>query len=210
MPWDLATAKVHVNIASTDVTSDIALQGNLDIVLDEVQTLLGRGLFERRITEKFYRVSTRDIRLARYPIKTVHSPNCRIVHHRAGWIEVDHGIIGSLDNTLTVEYTGGFNPLPSALEAALWGAFVTRWGTIDHITGAPTGGGPTLITGSGDVSRVSFGNFGSVGFDVGTTSSGGNTQTAQAELTRVWGWLAPWATVLETYRTESAPSVAFA
>ena len=207
MPWDLVSARAHIGLVPGDTTNDVALQANLDSILDEVETLLGRGLYMRRVRDVFYRKDNRDLILSRYPIVKVYSPRCTIIHHRVGWIEPAPNSWCS-DGTIVVDYLGGFKELPSALDAALWGAFSLRWKDIDHITGSPLDSGPTVTAGSGDVSRVSFGNFGSVGFDVGSTVT--NAQADLSDQQRTWGWLSPWATILNAYRSHSAPGVAFA
>jgi hypothetical protein len=86
------------------------------------------------------------------------------------------------------------------------------WGQSNHTTGAPiAGSGATMIQGSGDVSSVSIADFGTVRFDVGATVAGGGADaTYGADTVANWGWLAPWAYILQTYRSEAAPTVAFA
>ena len=213
MSWDLATARAAAGIAAGDTTHDTALQRVMDVVLASVENLLGRGLLLRRETVRFLNPNTRRLRLPRYPILQVYTidgkPYTGQIQHRVGWIE----FVGSAGGrAVSVDYEGGFDPLPADLEAALWEAFVHRWSDVDPLTGLPTqGSGATVVKGSGDVSRITLADFGSVTYDVGSSVAGGDDgQGSLASMQARWGWLAPWATTLELYRSESAASLAFA
>ena len=210
MSWDLATARILTN-----TTNDAALTSIMDIVLGTVEDLLGRALLYKQSTETFYHVDTRRFRLHRYPIDRILSVNGNavstniLVHHRVGWVEL--GGVGG--DRVTIEYMGGFKQLPSALERAMWEAFQALWGNSDPVTGHPIAGsgGSTVTQGSGDISRVSLPGGGAVSWDVGATVSGGSGGgSSSADDQAIWGWLAPWASTLELFRTESSPSLAFA
>ena len=211
MTWDLATAR-----AVTNTTNDAALTSIMDIVLGTVEDLLGRALLYGKSAETFYHVDTRRFRLHRYPIDRILSVNGNavstdiLVHHRVGWVEL--GNCGGNDGRVTIEYMGGFKQLPSALERAMWEAFQALWANSDPVTGHPIAGtGGSMVTqGSGDISRVSLPGGGAVSWDVGATVTGGSGSSASAHDHATWGWLAPWASTLEMYRTESSPSLAFA
>lgn len=207
--WDLATAKTMLGIAPGDTTQDAALTSVMDRLIGELEDLLGRGLLLKSTTETFYHVGSRQLRLNRYPIERVDSPACRIVHHRAGWIELDQGL--APDGAVTVTYTGGFKVLPAALERCLWEILHVVWGGVDHTTGLPVAGqgGGTVLQGSGDISSVTIDGM-TLRYDVGSTVAGGGGESAAAAAEKEWGWLAPWATVLSIYRSESAPGVAIA
>ena len=207
MTWDIATARAVMKYPPADTTHDVALQIAMDTTLATVENLLGRGLFRQRETRTFYNVDRREIRLPRWPIERVISPKCRIVHHRVGWIELQSWS----GECLEVDYIGGFDPLPSDLEHALWGAFETFYGTIDPVTGHPVpGSGPTVVQGGGEVDRISLSDFGTVSFNYGVSTVGGGSGNVSARHQELWGWLAPWASILSIYRSESAPSIAFA
>lgn len=210
MAWDLATAR-----AVTNTTNDAALTSVMGIVLGTVEDLLGRALLYGKSTETFYHVDTCRFRLHRYPIDRILSVNGSavstniLVHHRVGWVEL--GNLGA--EQVTIEYMGGFKQLPSALERAMWEAFQALWGNSDPTTGLPVAGsgGSTITQGSGDISRVSLPGGGAVSWDVGATVSGGSGGgSSSANDQAIWGWLAPWASTLQMYRTESGASVAFA
>lgn len=215
MAWDLATAKIATGIAPADATHDVALQRALDVVLSTVEDHLGRGLLLRREKVRFLNVDTRRFLLPRYPINTVYdvsgaSVSDLIIQHRVGWIELRDGAAGA-NRELEVDYAGGFDPLPSDLEHALWEAFGTFWAGIDPLTGYPVpGSGPSVVAGSGDVSKLVLPDGGSVTFDVASQISGGSSSSGIEVAQGIWGWLAPWASVLSIYRSEAAPSVAFA
>lgn len=219
MSWDLATARNALKVPAGDTTKDAAIGLVMNETLAAIETYLGRGLLYKRETVKFYDTDWPKIRLPRYPIGVVHSPRCRLVHHRVGWIEPDWGTVfwnyrttrtGGLYRTMTVDYEGGFNPLPSDLLRAMWEAFMDLWSRSDQATGAPKpGAGPTIVQGSGEISKIVYPDGGSVTWDVGATVSGGSSGSSAADYSGM-GWLAPWGYLLSTYRSEAAPSIAFA
>lgn len=216
--WDISQAKTYLGIAPADTAHDVALQRTLDVVMATAETLLGRGLLFKRQVHRFADVDTQILRLPRYPIGTVYSVNSKVpsadnlrIQHRVGWIELIGGNLapGNLGEVL-VDYDGGFNPLPSDLDNVLWSAFSSLWASVDQTTGLPVaGGGATVVQGSGDISKMVMPDGGSITWDVGSTVSGGSAG-GTASAVDFWGFLAPWATILSTYRSESAPSVAFA
>jgi hypothetical protein len=210
--WDLATAKTKVNIAAADTTSDAALQHVLDLVAATVEKLLGRGLFLRRQTDTFYRFDTNGLLLSRYPIRQIYSVNGKSgsfsVHNRMGYLYLDCAphYFPNGKCCITVDYEGGFSQLPSDLEGALWEAFAFIWTKVDHVTGAPVGGGgATIVQGKGEVDRITLTDFGTVSFNYGTASVGDSGIAAAAAQQAHWNWLAPWAYLLETYRSEASP-----
>ena len=215
--WDLTTAKTVLKIVSTDTTQDVAIQKDMDYVLATVEKLLGRGLLLARQTDTFYNVDTKKILLSRYPIRRVYTINGKItsndlvIHHRVGWIETYGAYYSGQGRTVCVDYEGGFGNLPDDLESTLWEAMQTVWKNSDHATGARLPGSVgTTVAGSGDVSRLSLADFGSVAFDVGSSVVGGDAVNLSAAQQAKYGWLSPWAYILETYRSEAAPGTAFA
>jgi len=203
--WDLATARSAAGLAPGDTTHDVAVQSVMDYTLASVEHLLGRGLLRARVTERFYDVSTRSLRLHRWPIETVFSPKCRVVQHRIGWVEPEKWS----NDCVAIDYIGGFRVLPSDLEGAMWEAFKQRYGNVDPVTGLPASGTGTVAT-PGGVSRVSVADFGSVTFDTGGASSGSSDTGGFSTDISIWGWLYPWASILRLYQSERAPSVAIA
>lgn len=224
MAWDLATAKTRQGLAPADTSKNVALQSTMDEVLSTVENLLGRGLLKRQETVVFHDVDTRSLRLPRYPVERIvaingKAPNSDVcLRGRVGAIDLNAGHYWAWNaalncHTTKIEYIGGFSPLPSDLERALWEAFDTLWAVSNQTVGGPSagaGGGASVVQGSGDVSRVTLSDFGSVSFDVGATVSGGGGVASAAGDALIYGWLSPWAFVLNTYRSEAAPSLAFA
>lgn len=213
MAWNLATAKNLLRIPLVDSTKDPQIQIAMETVLASVESLLGRGLLEKRELVTFYDVAN-SVRLPRYPVKQVVAVNgapASLVrdqlHHRKGVLRLS----GLYSASVTVDYIGGFDPLPSDLERALWEIFNYLWSNTDQTTGGPAAGsGAQIVQGSGEVSRITLSDFGSVSFDVGSQVSGGSSSGGAAAAADVWGWLAPWATTLSIYRSDSAPGVVFA
>lgn len=225
MAWDLITARSAANVTGT--ANDVALTRVMDYVIATVENLLGRGLLYKRSTARFYDMDYQDVLLPRYPIDRIVSINgnvnhdIRITHHRTGWVRIGYSnywfyrnwIYGGNDRCVTIDYYGGFKQLPSDLEQALWDAFVTVWSGVDHTTGLPVAGsGPSVVQGGGEVDRISLVDFGSVNFNYGVTSvgDGGSGGSVSAKQQQKWGWLAPWASILQIYRSEAAPGTAFA
>lgn len=219
MAFDLATAKILLKISAGDTSKDAIIIDAVEKVLALVEKKLGRGILLKTVSETYYDVDQKDIRVYRYPIKTlltvngapITNLNNYRIHHRVGRITALMGW-GSTDK-LVIQYSGGLDPLPLDLEQALWEILNTYWSTVDPATGLPTGGGgASTVQGSGDVSSVSFGPFGSVRYDVGVTTVGGSSSGANVSANdqRYWGWLSPWIYILEAYRSESAPSICFA
>jgi hypothetical protein len=219
MSWDLATAKTILAIPAIDTTKDAFLQGALDTVLATVEHLLGRGLVLRRETVDFYFTNTRRLRVPRYPIQRVFTingapasgSNC-VVQNRVGWIEICATANLGPNGKVEVDYQGGFNPLPLDLERALWEALRLFWTHTDATTGGPSAGGSLgVIHGSGDISRLSLPGGGAVTFDVGDSAAGSaDSGSSDAADLALWGWLSPWAYILNSYRSEAAVGTAFA
>lgn len=197
MAWNLDTARAVANIAAGDATHDVALQRVMDTVLAEVELKLERGLFYKREKARFLHYDGRRLYLWRYPIGQVISPvNGIAVHHRNGWIEglTETGPHGEV----IVEWEGGFNQLPSDLEAAMWGAFRMVWDGSDAATGLPSAGGG-VGTGS-DIKRITVFDAYSVEYASNAVSGSGNAGAAYHESQMYWGALAPWASILMRYR----------
>ena len=210
MAWDVTTAKTVLGIDAGDTSKDVAIQQALDVVMSTVEKAVGRGLLYARETV-YLPTRLRTVLLPRYPVAVVHSPAIEFMHKNG-----QNGIVvlanAGTEPQTVVDYEGGYDPLPVDLEQAMWEIFLFVWTTINTTTGFPSessGGAATIVQGTGEVSRVSLADFGSISFDVGATvasSSYDITAATRAE----WGWLSPWAWVLKYYRSEAAPTVAFA
>lgn len=212
MSWNLDQAKIYLGIAPEDTSKDTQIQGVLDYTLSSVELLLQRNLPLAREHVVLHHVSTYKILLPRFPIANIHSidgadpPSDLKIHHDVGWIE-HASFYGAPE--IDVDYEGGYAVFPEPLERALWEAFMSAWAGTDETTGGPpVGGGGGVVEGSGEVSSISLADFGTVRFDVGSTSTGGADSAASA--LKYWGWLAPWATVLGYYRSENGAELGMA
>ena len=215
MAWTRAQAKLYLGLPATpDPILDPLIDQVLLETLQAVQGALGRELFLARNTVRFYNVNVEQLQLPRPPIVTIHaidyagvSPagsafgtgtdNLQI-HHKEGWIR-------SMDfcgrREINVDFEGGFDPLPVDLEQDMWSAFLTRYDEKDQANaGAPprAGQGSSVISGSGDVSRVTIQDLGTITYDVGATVTASDVADADARLK--YGWLAPWARTWDHYR----------
>lgn len=209
MTWDLATAKTYLEIVGT--AQDTLLTRVMDETLVAIESALGRGLLLATDTEVFRWVNGPRLLLRRFPlvsVTTITGPVAGPTYDLANVkINADVGTIESFQfygsTELTVEYEGGYDPLPADLERAMWSAFLTLWAATDGTTGAPAiGSGAVIVPGSGEVSSVSLADFGTVRFDVGSSVSSGDSSSAA--LVANWGWLYPWASTLQLYRAGQA------
>jgi hypothetical protein len=189
--WNLATARAQAKLTVGDTSKDTALTMVMRVVEAQLENLLERGLFIRRVVgERYLHVNSRRIYLFRYPIQSVQSPSNVTIHYRNGWLE---GYTGT--DELLVTYTGGIGTpttLPDDLEFAMWGAFAFIWSRADPNTGLSA-------VGSGDVKSLTVFDAYKIDYDVGTSgSSAGASRGASAP--EYWGDLAPWSNILMRYR----------
>ena len=211
MTWDLATAKIYLDLVG-DPSKDTVIMQVMAETLRSVELVLGRGLLEAQQVETFYNVATGSVLLHRFPVIEVLTINGAAVPtgYTDSELQIDlptgrvsgRLIYGCLK--LDIDYNGGYTVLPTDLERAMWSAFLTLWGATDQDTGAPVigAGGATVVAGSGDVSKVTLADFGSVSFDVGATVA---QDTSSATLSEAdWGWLLPWAATFQFYRAGQA------
>ena len=205
MSWDLETAKRFLGIV--DDTQDTIIQDTLDDVLSDIELMLQRKLLLQRSTVKYTNYVTDKVLLPRFPVVDVHSvdgapmDDLWYVHNQAGWIELpSYQDIKSIE----VDYTGGYDPLPESLERAMWEAFMTRWGNTDPDTGAPAG----AVQGDAEMKAITVYDGFKMEFHDSSTSSSSSGGVVERELQ--WGWLAPWASVFQMYRSEHGVGVGFA
>ena len=219
MAWDLITAKQYLSIPAADTTQDANIQVVLNRVLATVETLLQRKLFLAREIVKFYHLNDRKVLLPRYPIVNVFSINgvtsqTWLVHHRNGWVDLctTNVAAGKCGGEIAIDYEGGYGTLPPDLEGALWEIFMLAWSGIDPNTGGPSqSGGLAVVQGSGDVKSLTVFDAFKVDYDVGTSVSGSSSSSdSLTDEKALWGWLAPWATVLSFYRSEQGVGLGIA
>lgn len=202
MAWNLATAKKYLGLEGDD-TKDEMIVERMAYTQQSIETVLGRGILRERQTVKFvcHRPSA-TVQLPRAPITEVftinggEAPADMQIHHDVGLICYP---TFAGEQTLEVDYEGGYDPIPLDLENCMWQAFMTAWGQIDQTTGGPPADGSSgIIEGSGEVKSMTVFDAFKVDYDVGSTATGG-TDTGTIS-TSDWGWLAPWGTVLGFYR----------
>lgn len=207
----LPTIKAALGIAAADTTKDAAIARVLSEVMSAVETLLDRDLLQAVVTERYYDLDCGKLWLRRYPLQGVLSvdgqpPNPELViHKRAGWIR-DLAMCHA--ESVTVEYQGGYDitgtgqdPFPQDLERAILEAFMTKWASSDTATGAPTAaGGAQVVQGSGELKSLTLFDAARLEYDVGSSVVGGESASALASQQAYWGWLAPWASILQAYR----------
>lgn len=204
--WDKATIKEMLGIDPGDTSSDDAIDQVMAYVLSAVETALHRQLQLVRETFSISRVEHHQVFLPRFPVLTIHEINGGDVSEglphgwsldtRRGRIDVTADYLG---DPLDIDYEGGFDPLPPDLLRVLLEAFNTAWAASDSTTGLPDPNATTVVSGSGEVQSVSLSDFGTVRWDVAAQSASADVQAGQQAN---YGWLAPWASILDFYRSE--------
>lgn len=206
MAWDLETAKQYLGIV--DDTQDAVIQQALDTVLATVELHLQRKLILDRASIEFLNIMTNRLIMPRFPIVQVYTidgelvPDDYTIHHAAGWITLPNT---RFIDSMVVDYEGGFAQLPLGLERVMWEAFMVFHGSTNPDTGGPSQGAVT--TGEGEIKSLTVFDGFKMDFNVADLS-GDASGSAEREL--MWGWLAPWASVLEMYRSEHGIGVGMA
>lgn len=196
MAWDLATAKQYLGIAPADESQDAAITVVMAFTLASIEKALARKLLELRERITLYDVVLPRVFLPRYPVTEVHTvdgvvPDSEwVVNPSSGYVQVTSD---GYYKTLSVDYTGGFDPLPADLERAMWSAFMAAWAQTDGMTG-----GPSATADSGAVKSLTVFDAFKVDYDTGAAFGDWHAR---------WGWLAPWALTFELYRSDAAMGV---
>lgn len=212
MAWygNIEVLRVRAGLQPADDTKDALLEQAAAATLDLVETYLDRKLELKDDIEYFY-VGDKHILVHRWPIvrdSVTILVDDNPVSMTDKLVDYERGIIyrpptGGKGSESSVEYEGGYDPIPASLLWAMLAAFDSVWYGTPGWGGTP-GAGQT--TGSGEVKKVTLVGIGSVDLDTGSTSgsasrSGGNTSTA-------WGILSEDAiTILDRYRRESVIGV---
>lgn len=216
MAWTLAQARIYLGLPVPPGPEDELIQRVLDETQVAVESALGRQLFLLRATDRFYNVNTDSLLLPRIPIKEVHAIDFQGVnpagsafgsgmdnlqiHKSVGWISSPE-FYGQ--DQVNVDYEGGWETLPVPLEQAMWSAFLTRYDEHDTNGAPPRGGqGTTTISGSGEVSRVTIADLGTITYDVGSSSA--TAATDEDAIAKYGAWLATWAATWDFYRVGNA------
>ena len=122
--FDLATAKTRLGI--TGNAQDAAVQAALDATLGAIELYLNRKLTHSVDKEIFGDVRAHTISHRRYPIESITT-----VSQDYFEADIDTGLLYfdgyGVGKAITVEYIGGYNVIPAAIEAALWMTFDNFW-----------------------------------------------------------------------------------
>ena len=211
MAWDLATAKQYLGI--TDGSQDANITRMMDVTMSAVEKFLQRGLELAQETVTYRDRDFRRVVLPRFPVTQVLKvdgvdglPSDWHLMPRVGWILLP---TRRYFQELEIEYEGGYDPLPADLEQVLWEIFMRAWASIDENTGGPDPTGPGVVQGSGDVKSLTVFDGFKMEFDVGASVLS-DAESALTEQQATWGWLAPWASTLELYRSERGAGVGIA
>lgn len=205
MAWDLATAKELLGIDPGDTSQDVAITKVMGVTLATIEKLLQRGIIQLSETQIFHWLTSRRVLLRRYPLVEITAldggsaaPADVTLNLQTGWAE--HSSWCGLES-LSITYTGGFDPIPDDLERAMWEAFSYLYSKSDTTTGLAA----STAAGASEISGVTV--FDAFKIDYSVDSSGAESAAAQRE---AWGWLAPWATVLNMYRSEQGVGLGLA
>ena len=201
MSWDLATAKLYL-----DSNDDEQVQAAMDTTLSAIETMLARGIVKEDREETFYPPYCPEILLSNYPLHGIttidgNPPSDKlVVNSYEGWIRLVD-FVNNFD-PIVVAYSGGFDPIPKDLERCMYEALQYLWSATNPETGGPDGEvGTSPGEGTGDVSRITIQDFGSVTYDAASAPSGDGGRMA-VETVLDWGWLHPWSATLQMYRSE--------
>jgi hypothetical protein len=202
--WDVEQAKIELGIAngesgeSGDSGQEAALQRVLDYVIAAVEKLLQRGILWRLEVLTLYdrpRPQAK-ILLYRYPIIDVlaidgeEPPDGIQINEAPGWVRLPSVSSGP---TLEIVYEGGYDEFPPDLERVLWEAVRYIWARSNEETGGPA----ASSVAAGSIKALTVFDA----FRIEYATDGGGSVASDME--RVWGWLSPWASTLELYRSDA-------
>lgn len=180
----------------------------LDQRLDRISKALTahiRGYCGRQLSywfhrETFYRNDQPSLWLREWPVESVFNIELDgtaidvspiLVHHEAGRVRLDCSAWHRRE--IAVDYVSGYEPIPADLVEVFLAAIEAR-----HADGAGSGLGGGTGTG-GQISRMTIVDTMSIAYD-----TSGDGDTTSASKAAALGELAPWANVLDRYRTHFA------
>lgn len=225
-PPPIEDLRARIGLDPADSTRDTELQLCSDMALNVVETYLDRFLVYQAQSSMFYGCST-SFQLMRWPVDeaqtvTIQSYGLGNLTFGTGFlpsdripdtnnfayfaIDSERGIIYTPPTAygwpIQIDYTGGYNILPSALNWAIYSVFDVYW-AVTPGWGAAIGTG---FVGAGDVKKISLVGVGSIDFDTGTSVLGANT-TAQGS-TEPWSLIPVYVVaILDRYRNHSSVGV---
>lgn len=209
MSWDLTTAKARLGI--TDDAQDAQITTALAVSLGLAEKYCDRRFPQKAETARFFADSWPTLLVRRYPIlsvQEVRTPDGNVVDPANYGVEYELGMVrlggygraswpagtSWARGAVEVDFTGGFDPLPEDLEAALWLVFDNVWATTPGM-GLPAGS----TTNAGVVRSFSIDGM-SLGYETSNTGGTGGGGAAPDE----WGLIPATATaLLRWYRAET-------
>ncbi len=209
MAWTVDQGREYLGLDSGDTSQDTRIQQVMDQTLSALEVALGRRLLFAREVETYYYLNSISLLLPRFPVKEVFTLvdpstnfgfNLSRLKVRKSIGEIIHPeLVGHEE--IEVDYEGGYETLPPDLERDMWAAFQVLYDRVNVDTGAPdTEGNSFTSGGSGDISSVTLSDFGTIRWDTSPQAF----SAAAIEKSIRWGWLAPWYTTFELYRSGTA------
>ena len=176
MSWDLATAKAWLGITGSD--QDAQVQAAMDAVLTMAERYCNRKFLKAQEIETFCD-NMSSIALSRVPVASINSivlgesdlpASGYVVQNSTGIIRCccDQRCRCWCGCRITVDYVGGFDPLPADLETALYGSLGVLWGRMTAPAGdASAVTGPMKSVVLFDFARIDYDTSALTGADGG-------------------------------------------
>jgi hypothetical protein len=166
MAWDLATAKAWLGITGTD--QDAEVQAAMDAVMLIAERYCNRRFLKAQEIETF-NGDVATVLLSRVPVESITSvvagestldPETGYVSDkRTGIVRCccDHRCRCWCGCVITIDYVGGFDPLPADLEMALYGCLGVLWARMQTPPGeAAAATGPMKSMVLFDFARIDY------------------------------------------------------
>lgn len=210
VPIDMEIMRARIGLEPDDPSKDPQIDVAMEVTLDMIEEYLDRKLLYEEDIEELYG-PLRHILVRRWPIDPVEPVVVTItdgvgnaVSQPNNFIQSDrfNGIVylGGYSRgwPIRVEYTGGFQTLPSVLEWAYLQVFDSVWAS-DPAWGGTAGGGGFMM---GDIKKVSLVGVGSV--DLGSSSASGGGGTGGDGISDPWSLIsAHIIDILDRFRRQS-------
>ena len=177
MSWDLETAKTYLGIPEDDHSKDAQVQAAMNAVMTMGERYCNRRFLKAHEIETLYD-NMSSLLLSRVPVESVNSvvlgdstldASTYVVDKRTGIIRCScySRCRCWCGCEITVDYIGGFDPLPDDLEAALYGSLGAFWARA----GAPAG---DPLAAAGPIKSMVLFDFARMDFDTSAQTGGGN------------------------------------
>lgn len=167
MPFTIENLRQRIGLQPTDNSRDADLILAQEMAMSLAERYCDRGFEYKLETELFTHVSGGTISLYRYPVDQIITLDVINGGARAYHLEPKTGLIhfdGDVhEHEITVEYMGGFNPMPPDLMLALLQIFDAVW----PLYSGSGGGGPM----AGNIESVTLTGVGTIRYGAGIDSS---------------------------------------